>query len=49
MDDKVERWLNEWYCKCRNKFIDLGNFGGTQTFFFKNFYKNIFYILIFIE
>ncbi|GBB86738.1 hypothetical protein RclHR1_13130004 [Rhizophagus clarus] len=32
MDGKVERWLNEWYCKCRNKFIDLGNFGGGELF-----------------
>lgn len=39
MDEKVESWLNEWYCKCRNKFIDLGNFGGTNNFFFFFFYE----------
>lgn len=43
MDEKVESWLNEWYCKCRNKFIDLGNFGGTNFFFFTKYKTYILY------
>ncbi|RIA88407.1 hypothetical protein C1645_877420 [Glomus cerebriforme] len=32
-DNKNESWLNEWYRKCPNKYIDLvGDFGGSELF-----------------